>query len=247
MSQGWIAIHRKFKKWEWYTSSNHVYLFVHLLLSANRSDGSWRGHKYKRGDVLTSLSKLEDETGLSKQNIRTILKNFKKTGEINTQPNTKLTHLSICNYDTYQSKSTEPNTELTQSQHGANTELTTNNNNNNNNNTNNYTMPDDIYSQMCEWFYNSLKDAGKVKKSQNWRAKNWHDGFRLLVEVDKINFEEFRETIMHYVENIDKQYAPHAFSPVSFREKWIQIKNFKDRLVSEQQPSSDDFYSGVRV
>ena len=122
MSQGWIAIHRKFKKWEWYTSSNHVYLFVHLLLSANRSDGSWRGHKYKRGDVLTSLSKLEDETGLSKQNIRTILKNFKKTGEINTQPNTKLTHLSICNYDTYQSKSTEPNTELTQSQHGANTE-----------------------------------------------------------------------------------------------------------------------------
>ena len=133
--EGWITLHRKLQDWEWYTAPNHVFLFVHLLLKANHKGGKWRGHEYKRGDVLTSLSKLAEETGLSKQNIRTILKNLAKTGEVNTIPNMKLTHLSVCKYDTYQSdkdeSNTPTNTELTQSQHGANTELTTNNNDNN--------------------------------------------------------------------------------------------------------------------
>ena len=129
---GWITLHRKFQDWEWYTAPNHSFLFIHLLMKANHKSGKWRGHNYKRGDVLTSLSKLAEETHLSKQNIRTILKNFASTGEVNTLPNTKLTHLSICKYDTYQSKgkeaNTPTNTELTQSQHSPNTELTTNNN-----------------------------------------------------------------------------------------------------------------------
>ena len=131
---GWITLHRKFQDWEWYTAPNHAFLFVHLLLKANHKSGKWRGHNYKRGDVLTSLSKLSEETGLSKQNIRTILKNLANTGEVNTLPNTKLTHLSVCKYDTYQNKddlpNTLPNTELTQSQHSPNTVLTTNNNDN---------------------------------------------------------------------------------------------------------------------
>lgn len=138
---GWITLHRKFQDWEWYTAPNHAFLFVHLLLKANHKSGKWRGHNYKRGDVLTSLSKLSEETGLSKQNIRTILKNLANTGEVNTLPNTKLTHLSVCKYDTYQNKdeqpNTLPNTELTQSQHSPNTVLTTNNNDNNINNDNN--------------------------------------------------------------------------------------------------------------
>lgn len=129
---GWITLHRKFQDWEWYTAPNHSFLFIHLLMKANHKSGKWRGHNYKRGDVLTSLSKLAEETHLSKQNIRTILKNFASTGEVNTLPNTKLTHLSICKYDTYQSKgkeaNTPTNTELTRSQHSPNTELTTNNN-----------------------------------------------------------------------------------------------------------------------
>ncbi len=132
---GWITLHRKLQDWEWYTAPNHVFLFVHLLLKANHKGGKWRGNNYKRGDVLTSLSKLSEETGLSKQNIRTILKNLAKTGEVNTLTNTKLTHLNICKYDTYQSDkedtNTQPNTELTQSQHAPNTRLTTNNNDNN--------------------------------------------------------------------------------------------------------------------
>jgi len=138
--EGWITIHRRLQDWEWYTAPNHAFLFVHLLLKANHKCGKWRGHKYGRGDVLTSLSALSVETGLSKQNIRTILKNLAKTGEVNTLPNTKLTHLSICKYDTYQSKDDQPNTqsntELTQSQHRPNTDLTTNNNDNKENNEN---------------------------------------------------------------------------------------------------------------
>lgn len=126
----WVKLHRKLLSWEWYKSPNHLHLFVYLLIKANHKDGRWQGMKIKRGEHVTSLGIIASETGLSKQNIRTILKNLKKSGEINTIPNTKLTHVTICNYDSYQGSdnkvNTPPNTELTRSQHDANTELTTN-------------------------------------------------------------------------------------------------------------------------
>jgi len=133
---GWIKLHRSMEDWEWYTAPNHVFVFVHLLMKANHEAGSWRGIKYERGDVLTSLDKLSTATGLTKQNIRTILKNLESTGETMRKPTHGLTHLSICNYNTYQDKelqaNTETNTRLTRSQHETNTSLTPNNNNKNN-------------------------------------------------------------------------------------------------------------------
>lgn len=258
---GWITLHRKFQDWEWYTAPNHAFLFVHLLLKANHKSGKWRGHNYKRGDVLTSLSKLSEETGLSKQNIRTILKNLANTGEVNTLPNTKLTHLSICKYDTYQNKdelpNTLPNTELTQSQHSPNTVLTTNNNDNNYNNDNNDnnikdSLSDDkssdaahwlkkanpVYLRDCENFYKILMEKDKITKSQNWKTKTWHDGFRLLIESDGVDYDkEFKPVMNFYIKNIGKQFCPEAYSPTTVRTKWVKLRDYMNK--EKNKPNSN--------
>ncbi len=72
--QGWIQLYRKFMDWEWYTDTNTKSLFIHCLLKANHKEGKWRGHKIGRGQFLTSLNNLSQETGLSVRNVRTSLK-----------------------------------------------------------------------------------------------------------------------------------------------------------------------------
>ena len=224
IDQGWITLHRKLQDWEWYTAPNHVFLFVHLLLKANHKSGKWRGYNYSRGDVLTSLSKLSEETGLSKQNIRTILKNLAKTGEVNTLPNTKLTHLSVCKYDIYQTNNTQPNTKLTRSQHGANTELTTNNNDNNkNNNRNNNTLEE-------------RKAAFKKSLSSVWKEKH--------SEVQQVAIKEFFEHWTEHGENDKKmRYEKEPSFCISKRITRWKKNDFNGNCFKSQADSNEDFMS----
>lgn len=102
MTNGWIKIHRQFIEWEWYSDTNMVRLFLHLLLVANHKDAKWRGHEIKRGQTIAGVNSLSEATGLSVQNVRTCLKRLQETGEINKQSNNRFSFITICNYDKYQ-------------------------------------------------------------------------------------------------------------------------------------------------
>lgn len=80
--QGFISLSRKFAGWEWYTDIQTKTLFLHLLLAANWENGSYQGVEIKRGQVLTSLRQLSDETGLSFSEVRTAKGKLKRTGYI---------------------------------------------------------------------------------------------------------------------------------------------------------------------
>jgi len=99
---GWIKLNRKLLQWEWYTSPKHTRVFTHLLLIANHKAGSWRGIPFDKGQALTSIPKIAQETGLSVQNVRTVLKDLVSTGEITRKPTRQLTHITIVNWATYQ-------------------------------------------------------------------------------------------------------------------------------------------------
>ena len=47
---GWIKIHRKIIKWEWYQDLPTKSLFFHLLLTANIEDKKWQGKVISRSD-----------------------------------------------------------------------------------------------------------------------------------------------------------------------------------------------------
>jgi hypothetical protein len=129
---GWIKLHRQFLNWEWFNKSEAVHLFMYLLLKANHKDGTWQGIDINKGQFITSYGKISSDTGISLQTVRTLLKKFENTNEINTQTTNKYTVVTICKYADYQSEETETNTQLTNNQQSTNKQLTTNKNDKNN-------------------------------------------------------------------------------------------------------------------
>ena len=125
---GWIKIHRKFLDWEWFNKSEAVHLFMYLVLKANHKDGQWQGIDIKKGQFITSFGKISADTGISLQTIRTLLKKFEKSNEINIQTTNKYSVVTICKYECYQKETEETNEQLTNKQQSTNNQLTTNKN-----------------------------------------------------------------------------------------------------------------------
>jgi len=142
MHDGWVRNWRQIEDWEWYKTSNMAHLFQHLIRKANHRPKRWQGLLIETGQLVTSLTSLKLQTGISKQSLRTCLDHLKSTHEITLLSTHRYTLISICNYTTYQASgdatNTPPNTPTntlsTQSQHSPNTVLTLNKNDKNDKN-----------------------------------------------------------------------------------------------------------------
>ncbi len=108
---GHIKIDRKILNWEWYSDYKMVHLFIHLLLKANYRDNNWQGILIKRGQLISGLSKLSGNTGLTMSQTRTCLDKLQTTGEIAIKTTNKFSIITICKYDTYQDRYNQNNTQ----------------------------------------------------------------------------------------------------------------------------------------
>lgn len=102
MCNGWIKLHRKIVDWEWFTSPSTLQLFIYLLLRANKEDKKWRGILIKRGQLVTSVATISEETKLSTQQVRTSLNRLKSTNEITSKTTNRFTLITVCKYESYQ-------------------------------------------------------------------------------------------------------------------------------------------------
>jgi len=129
MNRGYIKLWRKFKDTAFFRDPLAAHLAVYLLLEANHEPkelliGSDM-LKIDRGQVLTSLGRISEETGLSLQQTRTMLVRLNKTGFLCQKSTNKYSLIFIDKYDEYQGG---VNTQSTCSQHAINTQSTTNKN-----------------------------------------------------------------------------------------------------------------------
>ena len=81
----YIQLHRKLIEWEWYDEPKVFKVFIHCLLRANHKPANWRWINIDRWEFITSLEKLAQETKLSVQNIRTVIKKLKSTWELTSK------------------------------------------------------------------------------------------------------------------------------------------------------------------
>lgn len=98
---GFIKIHRKILKWEWYTDVPVKVLFIHCLILANHKPKNWRGTIIERGQFISSYGKLAIGSGLSVRQVRTALGKLKSTQEVTSKTTNKYTMITVSNYSAY--------------------------------------------------------------------------------------------------------------------------------------------------
>ena len=129
MHSGFITLHRKIVDWEWYSDANVFRVFTHLILTANWVPKYWKGVPVNRGQKVTSIQHIAEETGLTQQRVRTAIKKLKSTGELTTKSTNKYTLVTLTNYDLYQEKKKQVTSkttgELTNEEQTTNKQLTT--------------------------------------------------------------------------------------------------------------------------
>ena len=111
--QGWIKLYRKITNWEWYSDINVRILFIHLLLSVNHKENKWRGKTIKKGQRITSVKHLSEETGLSVHQVRTALDKLDSTNDITIKTTNKNTIITVANWEFYQSNDDEMANKMT--------------------------------------------------------------------------------------------------------------------------------------
>lgn len=109
---GWIKIYRKLMDWEWYTNSQTVHLFLHLILSANTQEKKWQGITIGKGQLVTGRRTLSEATKIPVTSIHRILERLRSSGVIEIKTNNKGSIITICNYETYQCQNSQGGTQM---------------------------------------------------------------------------------------------------------------------------------------
>jgi hypothetical protein len=103
----YIKLYEQIVNWEWYRNPNTFRIFIHLLLKANFADLQFEGRVIHRGQVVTSLSSLVRDTGLSVKEVRVALDHLIRTGEVASQAFNRYRIITISKYDDFQGTASE--------------------------------------------------------------------------------------------------------------------------------------------
>ena len=117
MNDGWIALHRKIYNSNDFNNQLEVAVFLYLVAMASHKPVQvvYRKKKLtlKRGEISIAYRDLAKKFSLSVQNIKTIIKNLKNSGNINQTLTKNLSIYSIVKYSKYQDLEATPNQKLT--------------------------------------------------------------------------------------------------------------------------------------
>ena len=233
---GYIQLWRKFTEWEWYEDINTKVLFLHMLLCANHGTRYWHGVKIEKGQFVTSLQKLANETGLSVQNVRTAIQNLLSTHEITKCTTSKYTIITINNWCDYQGTNTKANKQLTSNQQATNKQLTTNNNDNNDNNEKNNILAKLVIDYLNQKTGRSFRYSQQSLKHIIARL---NDGYTLqdCKKVVDVKCHDWKRNI-----DMNKYLNPETLFGNKF-EKYLnqeQVDDFMTQPIPEQKKASKE-------
>lgn len=130
-NQGWVKLHRKLKKTSFYNKPYILWLFIHLLLSANHETRKiiFNGEELtvKEGQLITGRREIASHGALSEMQVRYGLKCLFLTNTITIKVTNKFSVITICNWKSYQESNQQFIQPTTNKQPTDNQQTTTNN------------------------------------------------------------------------------------------------------------------------
>ena len=96
---GWIGINRDIINSSIYKDHGAMRVLLHLLLTVNYSAVEWQSITIDRGETVTSLKRLSEELGMSKNTLLKSLSTLESSGEIAKRTTNKYTLIRVVNYD----------------------------------------------------------------------------------------------------------------------------------------------------
>ena len=88
--------------WRWWGNCYAMAIWLYILMNANWKDGYWHGVECKRGEFITSKSKIAAELGIDRRTVTHWLNAFEKDGQIAVTCTTQYTTITVIKYDIFQ-------------------------------------------------------------------------------------------------------------------------------------------------
>lgn len=95
---GWLKLHRKIKDWKFFTNPECVQLLVYLMCEAD-----------EEGCITTTIEQICNDLHLTRQVVRDRLKKLCSTNTSTIKSTINGTHITLCNFTSYNSKKNEVN------------------------------------------------------------------------------------------------------------------------------------------
>lgn len=96
---GWIGINRDIINYSIYKDHGAMRVLLHLLLTVNYSAVEWQSITIDRGETVTSLKRLSEELGMSKNTLLKSLSTLESAGEVSKRTTNKYTLIRVVNYN----------------------------------------------------------------------------------------------------------------------------------------------------
>ena len=181
--QGWIKLHRKIQDSFFYTDSQAVHLWLHILLKANHKTNKfmWNGEEIEvlQGQFITGRKKLSIETGVNESKVQRLLKMFIKSGNIEQLTNRRHSMITVLKWGLYQVSEQPMNNQRTTSEQPVITNKNVNNEKN-----------DKEYTEVFEFLWDIYEKVGNKKLS----FSKW----KLLTSIQQ---ENVKDKVRGYISN----------------------------------------------
>ncbi|WP_339743366.1 hypothetical protein [uncultured Rubinisphaera sp.] len=110
MPVGWVKIHRKLLDSETIHDDWLCRLWIVCLLKANSKPGRFKGQAIEKGSFAFSYRVLSEYLGVSKNRLKRGLKKLENAGQISLKAGRDFSVVTLCNWETYQSREIESGT-----------------------------------------------------------------------------------------------------------------------------------------
>ena len=94
-----VKINDDIKQWAWYDDNNTLLVYIRLIVAASWCDTVCKNVSLKRGQVLTTVSKIAAENKITVRQARTCIELLKATNKLTIQTTPNYSVITITDYD----------------------------------------------------------------------------------------------------------------------------------------------------